>query len=61
MRGIIGESNIWRLLSWQNFYLLILSTVWKETHAYSLNGIHLSWLIRQTAKLKSPPNIPRIW
>ena len=23
------------------FYLVILSTVWKETCAYSLNGIHL--------------------
>ena len=29
--------------SWQDFYLAILSTVWKETHAYSLNGVHLIW------------------
>ena len=21
----------------------LMSTVWKETHAYSLNGIHLIW------------------
>ena len=57
--------NYWRLgdllykkCSWRDFYLAVLSTVWKETHAYSLNGIHLICVIRQTAKLKSPPNIP---
>ena len=47
IHGIIGESNIWRFtLKMQLarfFYLAILSTVWKETHAYSLNGIHLIW------------------
>ena len=39
-----------------------LSTVWKETHAYSLNGIHLIWqYLHDLPKLKLPPNIPRIW
>ena len=23
--------------------MVVLSTVWKETHAYSLNGIHIIW------------------
>ena len=23
--------------------MAVLSTVWKETHAYSLNGVHLIW------------------
>ena len=27
--------------SWRDFYLAILSTVRKETHAYSLNDVHL--------------------
>ena len=43
IRGIIGESNIWRVtLKMQLARFLIggLSTVWKETHAYSLIGIH---------------------
>ena len=44
----------------------VLSTVWKETHAYSLNGVLLIWrYLRdfakgQTAKLKPPPNMPHI-
>ena len=40
-----------------------LSTVWTETYAYSLNGIHFGDfdVICQTAKLKLPPNIPHIW
>ena len=25
------------------FNLAVLSTVWKEIHAYSLNGVHLIW------------------
>ena len=25
------------------FNLAVLNTVWKETHAYSLNGVHLIW------------------
>ena len=43
---IIGESNIWRFAlkcSWRDFYLAILSTLWKETHAYSLNGVQPKW------------------
>ena len=46
MHGIIGESTIWRFAlkyNWRDLYLAILSTVWKVTHAYSLNGIHLIW------------------
>ena len=56
IRGVIGKSNMWRFAlkcSWQDFYLAILSTVWKETHAYSLNGVHLIWryyVIHQTTK-----------
>ena len=41
IHGIIGESNIWQLAR-----ILIGGfeyTVWKETHAYSLNGVHLIW------------------
>lgn len=45
---------------WQDFKLVVLSIVWKETHAYSLNGIatfNLAIIIRdsmihQTAKFK---------
>ena len=46
IHGIIDESNIWRFtLKMQSSRFLIssLSTVWKEIHAYSLNGIHLIW------------------
>ena len=45
--GIIGESNIWRFTLKMQLTRLIISsfgsTVWKETHAYSLNGVHLIW------------------
>ena len=62
--GIIGKSNIWQFalkMLLVKFYLAFLSTVWKETNAYSLNGIHLIWqysiyVIRQTVKLKLPQN-----
>ena len=27
----------------ENINWWFLSTVWKETHAYSLNGVHLTW------------------
>ena len=40
----ISDSNIWQFtLKMQLARFLIggLSTVWKETHAYSLNGVHL--------------------
>ena len=67
MWNYCGESNIWRFpLKIQLVRFLIgsfLSTVWKETHAYSLNGILLIgniYAIRQTTKLKPLPNIPRI-
>ena len=40
--------------------LVFLSTVWTEIHAYSLNGVHLIYMIRQTVKLKPLPNIPHI-
>ena len=46
IRGNIGESNIWRFalkMQLVRFLIGILSTVWKETHAYSLNGVHLIW------------------
>ena len=39
--GIFGD--LLYKCSWRDFYLAILSTVWKETHAYSLNGVHLIW------------------
>ena len=26
--------------NWRDFKLVVLSNVWKETHAYSLNGVH---------------------
>ena len=42
--GIIGESNIWQFalkMQLARFLIGIFSTVWKETHSYSLNGIHL--------------------
>ena len=28
---------------WRDFKLAVLSTVWKETHAYSINGIDRIW------------------
>ena len=40
----ISDSNIWQFtLKMQLARFLIggLSTVWKATHAYSLNGVHL--------------------
>ena len=46
-----GQSNIWwfsqKILYWQDFKLVVLSTVWKEAHVCSINGsingIHLIW------------------
>ena len=29
--------------TWRDFKLAVMSTVWKETHAYGLNGLHLTW------------------
>ena len=58
MRGIIGESNIWRFalkMQLARFLFGDLSTVWKETHAYSLNGVHLIW-----RSIRDSPNIPCI-
>ena len=36
---------------WQDFKLTVLSTVWEETYACSLNGVHLIW-----QSLQKPPN-----
>ena len=39
---LFGDSNIWQLgLKMQLMRLTILITAWKETDAYSLNGVHL--------------------
>ena len=46
IREIIGMSNIWRFtlkMQLAKFYLAVLNTVWIETHAYNLNGVHLIW------------------
>ena len=43
IRGIIDESNVWRFTLKNVIELAVLSTVWKETHAYNLNGVHLIW------------------
>ena len=32
---MFGQNNI--------ILLVVLSTLWKEAHAYSLNGVHLIW------------------
>ena len=44
--GIIVQSNnvIWQFVLkwyWRCFNLAVLSTVWKQIHTYSLNGVHL--------------------
>ena len=36
---------------WQDFKLTVLSTVWEETYACSINGVHLIW-----QSLQEPPN-----
>ena len=41
--GIIGKLDIWRFAIDKIFNLAVLSTVWKETHAYRLNDVHLIW------------------
>ena len=48
IRRIIGESNSWRFaldlkIQLARFLFGVLITVWIETHAYSLNGVHLIW------------------
>ena len=55
MELLIGGLNIWKFALKMQLarlsYLAILNTLWKETHAYSLNGIHLDvYVIRKTAK-----------
>ena len=41
--GIIGESNIWRFTLKMQLARFLIGDLWKETHAYSLNGVHLIW------------------
>ena len=43
IHGIIGKSNIWQFTLKMQLARFLMSTVWKETHAYSLNGEHLIW------------------
>ena len=62
----IRKWNYWRVkylvacsnnaMNWWDFKLVDFSTVWKETHTCSINGLIILNDIRQTAKLKSPPN-----
>ena len=45
---------------WWDFKLVDFSTIWKEIHACSINGLIILYEICQIAKLKSPPNKSRI-
>ena len=45
IRGIIGESNIWRFALKMQLAKLLIGSLYcmEKTHAYSLNGVHLVW------------------
>ena len=55
--GIIGEPCIWQFAILVGFQIGDLCTVCKETHAFSLNVMHLIYKIHQTVKLEWSTNI----